>query len=141
VETSVLDIRLFGELELRMGRRSLPRLESERAESLLAYLLLHREAAQPRQRLAFLLWPDSTESQARTNLRDVLHNLRLTMFTAESLGGPDRFTRELGFQHLSDVHRGLRITDHLERHVLVRDAAPGSPPTVRTRTSAAASRA
>jgi hemoglobin len=33
------------------------------------------------------------------------------MFTAESFGGPDQFTRELGFQHLIDVHRGLRITE------------------------------
>jgi hypothetical protein len=46
-----------------------PPLGSARAESLLAYLLLHRDAAQPRQRLAFLLWPDSSEPQARTNLR------------------------------------------------------------------------
>jgi DNA-binding SARP family transcriptional activator len=45
-------------------------------ESLLAYLLLHRDVRQPRQHLAFLLWPDSTESQARTNLRHLLHNLR-----------------------------------------------------------------
>jgi hemoglobin len=37
------------------------------------------------------------------------HVEHLTMFTVESLGGPDRFTRELGFQHLIDVHRGLRI--------------------------------
>ncbi len=40
-----------------------------RAESLLAFLLLHRDAPQPRQRLAFLVWPDSGEEQARTNLR------------------------------------------------------------------------
>ena len=33
-------------------------------------------APQPRPRLAFLLWPDSTEAQARTNLRKVLHTLR-----------------------------------------------------------------
>jgi hemoglobin len=39
------------------------------------------------------------------------HVDRLTMFTAESFGGPDRFTRELGFQHLIDVHRGLEITE------------------------------
>jgi hemoglobin len=39
------------------------------------------------------------------------HVDHLTWFTAESFGGPDRFTRELGFQHLVDVHRGLRITD------------------------------
>jgi DNA-binding SARP family transcriptional activator len=76
LDSTPLEIRLFGELELRVGGTPLPRLESARAESLLAYLLLHREAAQPRQRLAFLLWPDSTEAQARTNLRHVLHNLR-----------------------------------------------------------------
>jgi hemoglobin len=35
----------------------------------------------------------------------------LTAFTAESFGGADRFTRELGFAHLIDVHRGLRITE------------------------------
>lgn len=40
---------------------------------------------QPRQRLAFLPWPDSTERQARTNLRHVLHNLR------GALPDPDRF--------------------------------------------------
>ena len=39
------------------------------------------------------------------------HVEHLTMFTAETFGGPDRFTRELGFQHLIDVHRGLRITE------------------------------
>jgi hemoglobin len=39
------------------------------------------------------------------------HVEHLTMFTAESFGGPDRFTRDLGFAHLIDVHRGLRITE------------------------------
>ena len=78
-----LVIRLFGELDLRLGETSLPRLESARAESLLAYLLLHREAAQPRQRIAFLLWPDSTEAQAQTNLRHVLHNLRRALPEAD----------------------------------------------------------
>jgi hemoglobin len=40
------------------------------------------------------------------------HVDHLTWFTAESFGGPDRFTRELGFQYLIDVHRRLNtITD------------------------------
>jgi len=34
----------------------MPALESGRAESLLGYLLLHRDAPQSRQRLAFLLF-------------------------------------------------------------------------------------
>jgi len=78
-----LEIRLLGELELRRDGRSLPPLDSARAESLLAYLLVHRGAPQPRQRLAFLLWPDSTEPQARTNLRHVLHKLRRALPDAD----------------------------------------------------------
>lgn len=39
------------------------------------------------------------------------HVDHLTWFTAESFGGPDRFTRDLGFQYMIDVHRHLKITD------------------------------
>ena len=39
------------------------------------------------------------------------HVEHLTWFTAESFGGPDRFSRELGFEHLINVHRHLEITD------------------------------
>src|SRR5450755_4749677 len=44
--------------------------------SLLAFLVLHGEAAQSREHLAFLLWPESGDAQARTNLRQLLHHLR-----------------------------------------------------------------
>jgi hemoglobin len=43
------------------------------------------------------------------------HVDHLTAFTAESFGGPDRFTRELGFAHLIEVHRGLGITEEQRR--------------------------
>ena len=39
------------------------------------------------------------------------HVDHLTLFTAESFGGPDRFTRELGFDHLIEVHRDLKISE------------------------------
>jgi hemoglobin len=39
------------------------------------------------------------------------HVDHLTWFTAESFGGPGRFTETLGFQHIIDVHRHLEITD------------------------------
>ncbi|HEX3312476.1 MAG TPA: BTAD domain-containing putative transcriptional regulator, partial [Streptosporangiaceae bacterium] len=81
----VLRARLLGPVDLRFGERQLPPLDSGRAESLLAYLLLHRDAPQPRQRLAFLLWPDSAEGQAHTNLRKVLHNLRRALPDADHL--------------------------------------------------------
>ncbi len=74
--SAALSVRLFGELELRLGDERLPRLESARARSLLAFLLLHRDAPQSRHRLAFMLWPDSNEGQALTNLRHLIHTLR-----------------------------------------------------------------
>ena len=76
MQTPVLSIRLFGALDLRYGDRLLSPLASARAETLLAYLVLHRDTPQSRQHLAFVLWPDSSEAQARTNLRHVLHDLR-----------------------------------------------------------------
>ncbi|HEY7031763.1 MAG TPA: AAA family ATPase [Thermomicrobiales bacterium] len=85
MESPTLRIRLLGALDLRYGETPLLPLESARVESLLAYLLLHRDTPQPRQHLAYLLWPDSTESQARTNLRHLLHTLR------HALPDPDRF--------------------------------------------------
>jgi hemoglobin len=56
------------------------------------------------------------------------HVDHLTMFTAESFGGPDRFTRELGFAHLIAVHRGLAISEEqrerfVELYMAALDAA------------------
>ena len=39
------------------------------------------------------------------------HVDRLTAFTSESFGGPDRFSRALGFGHMIAVHRHLKITE------------------------------
>ncbi|GAA4606774.1 hemoglobin [Actinoplanes octamycinicus] len=44
-------------------------------------------------------------------IRQPTHVRHLTWFTAESFGGPDRFTTGPGFQYLIDVHRNLKITD------------------------------
>lgn len=73
---AMLRVRLLAELDLRLGDDQLPPVESARARSLLGYLLLHGNVPHSRQHLAFLLWADSTEAQARTNLRKVLHTLR-----------------------------------------------------------------
>ena len=43
---------------------------------MLAYLVLHHTASQSRAHLAFLLWPDSTDAQAHTNLRHLVYRLR-----------------------------------------------------------------
>jgi len=44
------------------------------------------------------------------------HVEHLTAFTAETFGGPDAFSREMGgFSHLIDVHRHLKITEEQRR--------------------------
>src|SRR3954471_18471535 len=51
------------------------------------------------------------------------HVEHLTAFTAESFGGPDRFSRELGFAHLISVHRGLRISEEQRQRFVALYAA------------------
>ena len=51
-------------------------LGSPTARSLIAYLLLNRTRPTDRRRLAFTFWPKSTESVARRNLRQYLHQIR-----------------------------------------------------------------
>jgi DNA-binding SARP family transcriptional activator/predicted ATPase len=82
-EPDLLRVRLLGDVDLCYGRERLRGLESQRLRSLVAYLLLHCQAPQARQRLAFLLWPDSTDAQAMTNLRQLLHQLRRVVPDAE----------------------------------------------------------
>ncbi len=60
-------------------------MDSPRLQSFFAYLLINRKSPLSRQRLSYLFWPDSSESQARTNLRNLLYRLR------ESLPDADRF--------------------------------------------------
>jgi DNA-binding SARP family transcriptional activator len=69
-------INLFGNLRISFAGRPVTALSTNRLQSLIAYLILHGDAPQPRERLAFLLWPASSESQARTNLRQLLHHLK-----------------------------------------------------------------
>jgi DNA-binding SARP family transcriptional activator len=45
-------------------------------QSLLAYLLLHNDAPQSRTHLSYTFWPESSDSQARTNLRREFLQLR-----------------------------------------------------------------
>jgi len=84
---SVLHIRLLGEFSLTYGDQAVTTVNTARLQSLLAYLVLHRDVPQSRYHLAFQFWPDSTESQARTNLRKLFHQLH------QALPEADRFLR------------------------------------------------
>lgn len=72
----VLSIQLFGGFHLVAGDTPVAGLSAPRQQSLLTYLLLHRQSPQPRRLIATRLWPESSERQALTNLRRELHHLK-----------------------------------------------------------------
>ena len=79
-----LVVHLLGEFRVEYNGQPLSGLAGDRPQSLLAYLLLHRHAPQSRRHLSFLLWPDSSEAQARSNLRNLFFMLRQALPDADA---------------------------------------------------------
>ena len=74
----MLEIRLFGQFEVQRDD-TLVEIPSRPAQSLLAYLVLNPGIAHRREKLAGLLWPDSTEANARSYLRKALWQIRKSL--------------------------------------------------------------
>lgn len=74
-------LRLLGQFSLEVDGTEVDPLDT-RSAALLAHLALQREPV-PRERLAAVFWPESTQAQARTNLRKVLHRVRTRVPVAE----------------------------------------------------------
>ena len=73
-----LKIHLLGQFKLANDEQPLD-LPSRPAQSLLAYLALNPGFAHRREKLAGVLWPDSTEINARNYLRQALWRIRKTL--------------------------------------------------------------
>jgi DNA-binding SARP family transcriptional activator len=71
-----LAVHLLGGFSLLDGDKQVTTLNSARLQSFIAYLALKHDAPQNRRYLSFLFWPESTETQARTNLRKLIFNLK-----------------------------------------------------------------
>ena len=84
-QDDVLQIKFLGEFRLQLGDTAVTGITTPAHQSLLAYLILNRDKMHTRRQLAFQFWPDSTESQARTNLRKAIYALR------HNLPQPERF--------------------------------------------------
>jgi DNA-binding SARP family transcriptional activator/tetratricopeptide (TPR) repeat protein len=70
-----IEIRLLGEFSAKKSDIEISGL-STRHQSLLAFLALYSTTAVQRSEAAFKIWVDSRESQALTNLRKSLHQIR-----------------------------------------------------------------
>jgi predicted ATPase/DNA-binding SARP family transcriptional activator len=79
---NIVQICLLGRFNLNYTGQKITGIHP-RMQSLLAMILLSPELEVARQLAAIRLWPDSSESQARTNLRHLLHTLRSILPNAE----------------------------------------------------------
>lgn len=73
---SRLNVYLLGCLEIRRGDEVLPPLATHKAQSLLAYLILHRQRPHSRDELATLFWGDRDDLHARRSLATALWHIR-----------------------------------------------------------------
>jgi DNA-binding SARP family transcriptional activator len=80
----MLHVSLLGEKAITDDERGILPVSS-RAVALVAFLAAHAESPQARQRIAGLFWPESSDAQARTNLRRELHHLRRVLDRDRSL--------------------------------------------------------
>lgn len=81
----MLKIRLLGSFDIRY-QGEIVQLPGRHAQSLFAYLLLNGGIFHRREKLARMLWPDSTETTARQNLRHTLWRIRRAL---PSAGAPE----------------------------------------------------
>jgi DNA-binding SARP family transcriptional activator/tetratricopeptide (TPR) repeat protein len=77
-------IQLFGGLRLERAGVECPSPPSRKGRALLAYLLLHAGAPQPREQLAAHFWSESDDRRARQSLRQALSEVRRCI---DALGG------------------------------------------------------
>lgn len=74
-----LQLSLLGSFRATLGDTPLRTFPSEKTRALLAYLAVEHQRSHPRQTLATLLWPDTTDVSARNSLRVTIHRLRTTI--------------------------------------------------------------
>lgn len=76
-------IQLLGTFRIVYKGEYVNGFKSPRLQELLAWLLLNRDSPQPRRQIAFQFWPNSSDKQALTNLRQLLHHLRKSLPDAD----------------------------------------------------------
>ncbi|HLJ82166.1 MAG TPA: BTAD domain-containing putative transcriptional regulator [Ktedonobacterales bacterium] len=116
----LLQIRLLGDFGLTYRDEPIDGIHAPRMQSVLAYLVLHSDRPQSRQHLAYMFWPDSTDAQARNNLRQTLHALRLALPDADAFLVADsntlRWCPDAPYSlDVAAFERALELADAAER--------------------------
>ncbi len=116
----MLHLSLLGEQAITDDRAGSIRGRSSRAVVLVAFLVMHAGSAQARQRIAGLLWPESTDAQALTNLRRELHHLRQILGDEPSLVVT---SRDLSWRDTKTCRVDVRVFDSGRKAALAAAAA------------------
>jgi DNA-binding SARP family transcriptional activator len=117
----VLHMSLLGGQSISDDRAGTVQVRSSRAVTLVAFLAVHAGSPQARQRIAGLLWPESTDAQALTNLRRELHHLRQVLKDEASLVVS---ARDLCWRDTRTCRVDVRVFDN-ERKAALAAAAAG----------------
>jgi DNA-binding SARP family transcriptional activator/tetratricopeptide (TPR) repeat protein len=117
----VLHVSLLGGQAITDDRDGSVRPRSSRAVALVAFLVVHAGSPQARQRIAGLLWPESTDAQALTNLRRELHHLRQIVGDEPSLVVT---SRDLCWRDTKSCRVDVRVFD-IERKAALAAADAG----------------
>ena len=120
-----LQVRLLGRLEILYKEWPLPLPATRKAQVLLAYLILHREQPQNRERLSELFWGDRPDEKARRSLATavwhishflpdegyILSNSNQVQFNpmASLALDVDKFESLVSCTDISDLHTGLEL--------------------------------
>ena len=110
----MLEIRLLGRFELRLDGEPIE-ISSRPSRMLLSYLVLTRMKQHPREKIAGLIWPDSTETNARKNLRQALWRLRKAIGEAYLLND----TQSIAFNPTSDFWLDVAVLEEKEQQHIV----------------------
>ena len=120
-----LSIGLLGPLRVSLDGEAVS-FESDKVRALLVYLAVEQQVAQRREKLAGILWPDSTEQAARGNLRHALAVLRTALKDRQASPPFLSITRQtIQFNAASDAW--IDVADFAS---LTHDAEPAESETV-----------
>lgn len=75
-QNHALTINAFGGFSIKAGKEKIDGFDRIRLQELLIFLLLNRGQILMRSQIAFLFWPESNESQALSNFRNLFYYLR-----------------------------------------------------------------
>lgn len=112
-----IQLKLFGTFQLQVGGGEVG-FKRRKSDALMAYLFLH-SGAQPREKIASLLWADSSNEDARRSLRVTLTDVRKMLGEDALLGGRD--TLEINPNLIAEVDV-LTFTNLLQDRASASDA-------------------